>query len=235
MLEEMIIVEKQANILSIPEEVDDYMKEDPILKDPNGIEELHFRTHDDIDITEYERFVKNAVSRFHSSKAYSNYKAFLFSIGLNRSQFLGNITADMGDKIIEMHHNMLTIFDIAFIICEHVLRSKGSITTFELVKLLKKEHRENHVMLVMLDVTSHQKLEASKHLDDEDKQIFIHPKMCFGDWVTFLDRYYLGITQDIARKIIRYLDKAIKMDDSYDAGLINLRNSIADWSDKYAN
>ena len=229
------MMEKQDNILSIPETVEDYMNEDPILKDPNGLDELHFRTYNDIDISEYEKFIHNAVNRFHSSRAYSNYKAFLFSIGLNRSQLLGNLTADMGDKLIEMHHNMLTIFDIAFIICEHTLRTKGSITSFELVKLLKKEHRENHVMLVMLDVSTHQRLEASKHLDDEDKRMFIHPKMCFGDWVTFLDRYYLGITQDIAKKIVRFLDRAIKTDDTYDANLVELRDSIADWSEKYAH
>ena len=89
-------------------------------------------------------------------------------------------------------------------------------------------------MLVMLDVTSHQKLEASKHLDEEDKRIFIHPKMCFGDWVAFLNRYYLGITQDIAKKIIHYLDNSLSKDDSYDADLIKIRNEIYDWSDRYA-
>lgn len=227
-------MDELVNILDDENNEEDYMFQDPVVKETDGIYELHFRTNNDIDISEYERFINNAIKRFHSSKTYTNYKSFLFSIGLNRSQLLGNLTSDMGDKLIEMHHNMLTIFDIAFIICEHVLRTKGSITSFELVKLLKKEHREHHVMVVMLDVTSHQKLEASKHLDDESKRIFIHPKMCFGDWVTFLNRYYLGITQDIAKKIINYLNKAIETDDSYDAGLINLRNSIADWSSKYA-
>lgn len=226
-------MEEQVDILTNDVE-ENYMLQDPILRDPNGIEELHFRTNNEIDIAEYERFINNAIKRFHSSKTYTNYKAFLFSIGLNRSQLLGNLTSDMGDKLIEMHHNMLTIFDIAFIICEHTLRSKGSITSFELVRLLKREHKEHHVMLVMLDVTSHQKLEASKHLDEEDKRIFIHPKMCFGDWVAFLNRYYLGITQDIAKKIIHYLDNSLSKDDSYDADLIKIRNEIYDWSDKYA-
>lgn len=226
-------MEEQVDILTNDVE-ENYMLQDPILRDPNGIEELHFRINNEIDIAEYERFINNAIKRFHNSKTYTNYKAFLFSIGLNRSQLLGNLTSDMGDKLIEMHHNMLTIFDIAFIICEHTLRSKGSITSFELVRLLKREHKEHHVMLVMLDVTSHQKLEASKHLDEEDKRIFIHPKMCFGDWVAFLNRYYLGITQDIAKKIIHYLDNSLSKDDSYDADLIKIRNEIYDWSDRYA-
>ena len=91
--------------------------------------------------------------------------------------------------------------------------------------LLKKEHREHHICLVMLDKTSHQ-------LHHADKRFYIHPSMCFGDWLTLLNTYPYGITRDIAMKIIKYLETADKVGDTQTQQYLNLRNQIADWSDK---
>lgn len=195
----------------------------PILKSPNTPFELPFyqtkETLMDIDV--YSRFLKNAINRFRSSKFYKEYKGFLISLGMDRSQLHGNISSDMAE--IEMHHNMLTIFDIAFIITEHVLNTRGYISSYELVMLLKREHRLNHIMLVMLDVTSHQ-------VQQSDKNFFIHPSMCFGDWITFLNTYKYGITRDIANKIISYLEKADQYKDTYDVGYLKLRQQLYNWS-----
>ena len=35
-----------------------------------------------------------------------------------------------------MHHNIINIHDIAYIITEHILNTVGKITTFDLVELL---------------------------------------------------------------------------------------------------
>lgn len=199
----------------------------PTLRSPNTpFEQPFYQTRDTLtDVDTYSQFLKNAIRRFRSSRTYKNYKAFIMSLGMDRSQVHSNITSDMAD--IEMHHNMLNIFDLAFIITEHIINTRGYITTFELVMLLKKEHREHHICLVMLDKTSHQ-------LHHADKRFYIHPSMCFGDWLAFLNTYPYGITRDIAMKIIKYLETADKVGDTQTQQYLNLRNQIADWSDKCA-
>lgn len=195
----------------------------PTLSSPySPFEQPFYQTLESLsDVSEYSAFIKNAVKRFRTSRTYKNYKGFLLSIGLNRSQVHGNITDEMAN--IEMHHNILNIFDIAFVICEHVLRTRGFICSFDLVMFLKKEHMDHHICLVMLDKTSHQ-------LYHSDRKFFIHPSMCFGDWLTFLNTYPFGITKDIAGKIINYLERADKLGDTNDANYLKLRNQIADWS-----
>lgn len=197
--------------------------ENPTLTSPNSYLQLSFYLTRDsaIDVETYKRFLDNAISRFRRSKRYKNYKGFLIGLGLDRCQFHGNITNEQAT--IEMHHNMLTIFDIAVIITEHVLNTRGYISTFDLVQLLKQEHTSHRVQLVMLSLTPHQ-------LYHNNPDFFIHPKMCFGNWVEFLNIYNTGLTQDIAYKLLFYLKRAEEMGESDDKNLLDLRKTILDWS-----
>lgn len=199
--------------------------DNPTLRAPGSPFDLPFyQTKETLgDIDTYSRFLKNAIRRFRGSVFYTNYKGFLISLGLDRSQLHGNITVDMSD--IEMHHNILTIFDIAFIICEHALQTRGFICTNELVYLMEQEHKEHHIQVVMLDKTTHQLFHSTKGA-------FIHPDLCFGDWVTFINRYPFGLTRDICNKIIRYLEKTAQSKDSNFNNLMKLRDQIIDWSNK---
>lgn len=175
------------------------------------------------DTESYKAFLDNAISRFRRSRTYKNYKSFLMELGLDHCQVHGNISSEMAT--IEMHHNVLTIFDIAFIITEHVLNTVGYITTFDLVELLAKEHTEHRVQLVMLTLTPHQ-------LFHNEPQFFIPSNMCIGNWMEFLKRYYKGITQDIAYKIIYYIKREMELGgELYDKDLLELRESILSWSD----
>lgn len=195
----------------------------PALVSPNSSFILPFyETRETLFDTEtYEDFLKNAISRFRKSRTYKHYKSFLMNLGLDRCQFMGNITSEMAT--IEMHHNMLTIFDIALIITEHILNTQGMISTFDLVMLLKQEHKNHRVQLTMLCKTAHQ---LYTNTDD----IFIHPSMCIGNWMEFLNRYSTGITQDIAYKLVFYLNDAIKNDGSNDNGLLEARDKIMEWN-----
>lgn len=195
----------------------------PTIVSPNTPFELPlYQTRETLmDIEAYKSFLKNAISRFRRSKTYKHYKSFLMGLGLDHCQFHGNINDEMAD--IEMHHNMITIFDIAVIITEHILNTVGYITTFDLVKILKEEHTNHRVQLVMLSLTPHQ-------LYHNNPDFFIHPSMCFGDWYSFLEEYHTGITQDIAFKILNYINKAIEEDESNDNGLLQLRDKLYNWS-----
>lgn len=195
----------------------------PTLVSPNQEYSLQFyQTRETFEDTEiYRNFLKNAIGRFRKSITYTHYKGFLMNLGLNKCQMMGNITSDMAT--IEMHHNMITIFDIALIISEHIINTYGMISTFDLAELLGQEHTDHHIQLVMLSLTSHQ-------LYHNDDDFFIHPSMTIGDWGTFLELYRDGITQDIAFKILFYLKKAIEKGGSDDNRLLNLREKIIDWS-----
>lgn len=195
----------------------------PTLTSPNCPFVLPFyQTRESLqDVEAYKSFLDNAISRFRHSTTYKHYKGFLMNLGLDHCQFHGSINNEMAT--IEMHHNLLTIFDIAVIICEHLLNTKGYVTTFDLCWYLKKEHTQHRVQLVMLSLTPHQ-------LYHNNPDFFIHPDMCFGNWIEFLKRYNTGITQDIAYKILFYIKRAIEMGSSDDAGLLDLRDSILNWS-----
>lgn len=204
-----------------------YNEENPTLRSPNSPFELSFaQTRDSLmDVESYRSFLENAISRFRHSPTYKNYKSFLMRLGLNRCQIHSNIISSEECEMatIEMHHNMLTIFDIALIITEHTLNTRGKITTFDLCDLLKTEHTNHRIQLVMLSLTPHQ-------LYHNNPDFFIHPNMCFGNWQEFLARYHDGITQDIAFKILFYLKRSLEYGESKDAELLNIRDNILEWS-----
>lgn len=196
----------------------------PTLTSPFSPYELPFyQTRETLLNTDtYREFLKNAISAFRKSRTYTHYKGFLMGLGLDRCQVHGNITAEMAT--IEMHHNMLTLFDIALIITEHVLNTKGYISTFDLVTLLKEEHKQHNVQLVMLSLTPHQ---LYHNTDD----FYIHPDHCIGNWYRFLEKYHTGITLDIAYKLLNYIKEAIEKGSSDDGNLLKIREQILDWSE----
>lgn len=211
------------NIMTLPDVDSVNIHVNPTLVSPNCPFDLPFYETKEtlLEAEDYKAFLENAIMRFRKSRTYKHYKGYLIGLGMDRCQFLGNINTDMAT--IEMHHNMLTIFDIALILTEYTLKTKGMISTFDLVKLLKQEHINNRIQLIMLSLTPHQLY----HNNDE---FFIHPDMCFGKWWEFLEIYHIGITKEIAFKIKFYITKALEEGTSNDHDLLMLRDKIEDWS-----
>lgn len=180
------------------------------------------------DVDTYTQFIKSAVSQFRGSGFYNAYKAHLVGdLGLNRCQYLSNLPiAGTDDKkapiTIEMNHVILTLFDVALIICEHVINTYGSISTPELVMLIEKEHSEHRIPLVMMSKSVHEAYHS-------DPMFFVHPDMVFGKWWEFLQKYQFGIMPDTAAKIKYYIDKAEVMTSSSDNGLLEISKNIIDW------
>lgn len=169
----------------------------------------------------YQSFLKDAIREFRRSRVYKHYKGQLIDIGLNRDQMHSDLTSDMVN--LEMHHNILTIYDIAVIISEHILNTVGHITTFDLIYFLRMAHTQHQVQVVMLSLTEHQLLHNTE-------DVFIHPNMCFGKWWEFLELYHTGITKGIARKLITRIERSMGTDVSTDGELSRLREKIKDWS-----
>ena len=85
-----------------------------------------------LDVEVYKNFLDNAIAGFRHSLVYKTIKSDLIEKGLDHCQVMSNITEEeVGASGLEMHHNFLTIFDIALLITEHVLKTVGIISTFD--------------------------------------------------------------------------------------------------------
>lgn len=198
--------------------------ENPTLSSPYTPFILQFyQTEDSLNnIEDYRNFLKNIESAFRVSREYKAIKSRLMESGMTNCQIHGNLNDEM--VTIEMHHNMLTLFDLAMIITEHMVRTTGKVSSFDVERLLVQAHNDNEVLLVMLSKTPHQ-------MYHNNSEFFLPFEMCIGEPWKFLERYKYGITQDIAYKILRYLRQEEKNDGKInDQGLLNIRDTILNWS-----
>ena len=170
------------------------------LHSPNAEYDIPFAMNKEslMDIDVFRSFIQNSVTTFRRSREYKAYKNYLMELGLCNSAIHGNISSDMAD--IEMHHCILNIFDIALMITQHMINTVGCITSFDLVQLLILEHMQNNVPVVMLDETTHE-------IYHSEFDAYIPPNMIFGKWPQLIANYSRGVTIDIAKKIMYYIQK----------------------------
>ena len=147
----------------------------------------------------YRNFIKNIESRFRRSQEYTAYKAYLMGLGFDHCQIMGNIESEKGVDI-ELHHNILNLFDDCILICEHILNTVGQVSSFDIIQLLINEHFANRIPCCFLSTTAHQ-------MFTDNKDSYIPPDMTFGKWWELLAKYRYGITYDIANKIVGYISK----------------------------
>lgn len=176
-----------------------------------------------MDPDNYRSLLKDIERRVRTSVAYSNYKGFLMGLGLDHCQALGYINSEMAT--LEMHHTIMTLYDIALMITEWYVNTYGYVSSFDVVQTIKQEHKDNNVALVMLTKTAHQ-------LYHNDPGFFLHPDMCIGNWPLLIEKYKNGLTQDLAFKLLYYMKTALDKGCSDDAGLLKARDIIMDWSSK---
>jgi hypothetical protein len=114
-----------------------YVNPNPMIFDPSSPNAIFFaQTRDTLIDTEiYSRFVYSCENNFRRSRFYKSYKSNIMNKGLNKDQFMANITSDMAD--LELHHNFPTLKQATIMIIEHLLNTKGQCTTFEVVRLLE--------------------------------------------------------------------------------------------------
>ena len=199
----------------------------PTITSPSSPFQISFyQTRESLmDVENYRNFIKNCETRFRTSKFYTNYKSHLMGIGLDKSQFLGNITAEMvGAKNLHMHHFPIGLFSAALIITEHLLNTVGKVTTFDVVTLLKQEHKNNNIGLTFLTATEHE-------LFHNTEGFYISPRMVIGQWWRFLNTYNTGLTQDVAFKLLFWIKESVDNGDcSHDSGLLDVRDKILVWN-----
>lgn len=174
-----------------------------------------------IDVDFYGNFIRNTISQFRHLRVYKGYKNFLMNLGLDHCQYLHNIDSSMAT--IEMNHCILTIFDVALMICEHYVNTYGGVSTFHIVSALREEHCNNRIPLVMMSKTVHQ-------LYHNGELFFVHPKQIFGDWVGLIIKYQNGLTPEICTKLLYYIKHALEIESSEDGNLLQIADSIRNWS-----
>lgn len=200
----------------------------PMVISPNAPYGITFYMTKDtlLDVEVYKNFLDNAIAGFRHSAAYTLVKSDLMEQGLDHCQIMANITEDqVGSKGLEMHHNFLTIFDIALLITEHVINTVGIISTFDLMYLLEVEHREHRVPLVMLSETAHQ-----MYHNNED--LIIPASMTTGDWLGLLRRYNKGITLRIAEKVSNFINESVN-NIAYNTDIINELLAVRDYAESW--
>lgn len=179
-----------------------------------------------LDVEVYKNFLDNAIAGFRHSNAYTIVKSDLMEQGLDHCQIMANVTEDeVGARGLEMHHNFLTIFDIALLITEHVINTVGVISTFDLMYLLEVEHREHRVPLVMLSETAHQ-----MYHNNED--LIIPASMTTGNWLELLQRYNKGITMKIAEKVSNFINESINNSEE-NSQIITELLSVRDYAESW--
>lgn len=197
----------------------------PMLSSPNAPYSLPFyltlETAQDVEL--YKHFLDNAISQFRKhGRFYKNYKSYLMSLGLDHCQIMSNVTEEnVGARGIEMNHNFLTIFDIALLITEHTLNTVGYISTFDLIHLLKEEHKANRIPIVMVSETVHE-------MYHQNEDMIFPAQMCFGYWIELLQKYNRGITLKIAQKVVNYIYRSIN-DQQTNGNTINELLSVRDY------
>lgn len=173
----------------------------PTLRAPKSVLDLIMnQTRDTLSDPEtFRNFIKSAERQFRASREYKAYKSYLMdSLGIDRCQILGNVTSE--DVDIELHHNILGLYDIASLITLHYVNTVGYINSMQLIQLLILEHYQNRVGVTFLSKTAHQ-------VYTNDPNGYIPPDQTFGRWWELLSNYKYGITFDIAYKVINYLKK----------------------------
>lgn len=169
-------------------------------------------------------FYKGVESLVRKHAFYSKYIRYLIEVvGINTCQVLSNIPIEDKSKVtIEMHHGpILTLFDIAMIVTTH-LRKQGfdKITTPYVADLILEEHRLNHVRVVLVSKSVHQKI--------HEDEIILNYRQGFGDTGEFLEKYHDGLSNEMKVKINQYIDWSMK-NDSYDHDVFKLSEKMKRW------
>lgn len=195
----------------------------PSIMDPSSATTISFaQTRDTlIDTDTYSRFIHSCENNFRRLRFYKDYKCDIMNRGLYRDQMMASITSEMAD--LEMHHHFPTLKQATIMITEHMLNTKGCVTTFEVVHELEEAHRNGWMSVIMLSETQHQVFHS-------DPSNFISISQCIGNGFKFIDKYLDGMTLDISFKMLLQLKLETEHNNkSYSPNIIRARDQILSW------
>jgi hypothetical protein len=144
-------------------------------------------------------------------------------IGLKECQVMPGIKADDKGKVsLEMHHGpILTLFDTCEIVT-NAYRARGAkdVNTFVIANEVVEQHRLNHVRVMFLCKSAHQKV--------HDEGIFLNYRHGFGDTLKFLEIFKDGVDKNMKIKINEYLAWSMEHD-STDNNVFRIADTMREW------
>lgn len=154
---------------------------------------------------------------------YSVYIKYLIDVvGMDCCQVMPNIKVEDKSKVtFEMHHGpILTLFDITLIICNFLRFHGKTFTTFDVADIILDEHQANCVRVVLVNKTVHQYI--------HDNAIILNYQAGFGNTNAFLQKYREGVTNDVRRRINKYIEWS-KNNNSFDNGVLEVAETLRRW------
>lgn len=172
----------------------------------------------------FVRFVKAVEALVRKHKDYKKFKAFIMKeLGIDFCQVLSNIHHEE-DAPVDMHHGpILTLFDYAAIITDHLIcKNDPNITTFHVADIVLQAHFDGLVQVVMLSESAHEAV----HTND----LFLSTKQAaYGDLIAFIEKYRSGMNAQHIAKINEYIRKSNELG-SYDNDVFKLYNEVCRWA-----
>lgn len=166
----------------------------------------------------YVKFVKGCEKSVRKHPDYNHFVSTVRDLNMPHCQVLGNITKF--DAEVQMHHNVLTLFDYCAIVTDHLLAHDELVNTFKVAKLVLQEHFDEHVNIVMLCTTVHEMIDTG--------EIFINLSQGIGNINEFFKKYKDGLGR-YAEKINQYIDLS-KQYKSNDNRIFDLEENMVNWS-----
>lgn len=144
-------------------------------------------------------------------------------VGLRECQIFPNIKDGGNTKVkLEMHHGpILTLFDTCEIVT-NAFRSRGvkNINTPSVANEVVEQHRLNHVRVMFLCKSAHQKV--------HDEGVYINYRQGFGDTLKFLQLFSDGVSKNMKMKINEYLAWSMEHD-STDNNILQIADTMREW------
>lgn len=185
--------------------------------DPDQAIRFYLNSKDLFHEDDFSNFRNACKGITRQSARYTNVKAALFELGLDRCQVFSGITKDMAP--LEMHHG--PIFDmnaICSIVIDHLLvEEEPELTTFKVADLVLREHELHNIQLFMLCETAHQAA--------ENGSVFLNFNQAYGRLDRFIKKYRKGIRIEHLDLIEDYIEKS-KEFKSTDNGVFELYKKV---------
>ena len=143
-----------------------------------------------------EKLLKKLVTTVRNSLEYKEYIQFLKDeLDMNYCSFFNNINWDYAE--IDMHHVMLTLYDIIYIVTMKKLNEESNITIYDIMEEVMKLHYECKVLLIPISKTIHELVHSG--------DIFIPIQYAFGNFNEFYNEYKNYFTTEQKELIKEYI------------------------------
>lgn len=171
------------------------------------------------DISEFDdKMIKYLERMIRGSYEYKSYIKYLKDeLDITQCALTPGLNLENFHFQLEFHHYPLSLYDIVNVVGSKMIADKSStISLFDIMNQVMKEHYEGNVGLVPLSSTAHEMF--------HNGSVEIPLESVYGDYNNFLIKYKDFISPELSEKIIFY--KSIHIDDAKEFNQKLTRNTL---------